>query len=125
MPVQEIPGTLHGDYSSGDRGAPPDCGLEEVLDRLVCQADQPGEACPPTEEMSETLRERDDHVTMRDGFKNLLGDEFVKGDLALSVTGGAEAAFLARGGEQILVAAVRAADAGKAPGEYPTPVEAV
>ncbi len=72
MPVQETPSTLHAGYSSGDRRARPCSGLEEVLDRLVGQAGEPGEARPPTEEWSETPREREDHLMMRDGFKNLL-----------------------------------------------------
>lgn len=41
-------------------------------------------------------------------FKDILGDEFAEGRLALRVTGGAEAALLAREREQILLAAVGA-----------------
>jgi hypothetical protein len=62
---------------------------------------------------------------MRDGFKNLFGDEFAEGGLALGVTRGTEAALLAREREQVLVAAVGAPDAGKAIRQNPASVEAL
>ncbi len=125
MPVQEIPGTLQAGHPAGNGGAGSRGGLEEILDRLIGQAGEAGEPLPRTEERPETPRQGDDDVAVRHRFEDLLGDELTEGRLALGVAGGAEAAFLAREGEQVLVAAVRTANAGKPPGENPTPVEAL
>lgn len=50
MPVQEIPGALQARHGVGDGCAASRGSLEEILDRLVGQAGEPGEALPPTEE---------------------------------------------------------------------------
>ncbi len=46
MPIEEAPSTLQARHGSGDRRARPRCGLEEVLDRLVGQAGEPGQPFP-------------------------------------------------------------------------------
>ncbi len=122
MPVQEIPGTLQAGYGTGNGGAGSCGSLKEVFDRRIGQPGEAGEALPPTEEGPESPRQRDDHVAMGHRCQDLPGDELAEGRLALGVTGRTEAALLAREGEQVLVAAVRTANAGKAPGEHATPV---
>jgi len=74
MPIEEAPSALHAGDSSGDRRARPGWGLEEVPDRLVGQAGQPGQPFPAAKERPQPPRERDDHVAVGDRFKDLLGD---------------------------------------------------
>lgn len=123
MPVQEIPRTLETGHPARDGRAASRGGLEEIFDSLVGQAGQAGEALAPTEEWPQAPRQGDDDMAMRHRRQDLLSDELAEGRLALGVTGGAEAALLAREREQILMAAVGAPDPGKAPGQHPTPVE--
>ena len=61
-------------------------------------------------------------MAVRDRFEDLLADEFAKGGLVPGVTGGTEAALLAQKCQEILVAAVRTENAGKAPGEHAAPL---
>jgi hypothetical protein len=125
VPAQEIPRALETGHGPRDGGAGSRGGLEEILDRLVGQAGQAGEALPPTEVRSETPRQRGDDVAVRHRFEDLVADELAEGRLALGVTGGAETALFTREREQVLMAAVRAAHAGKPPGEDSTPLEAL
>jgi hypothetical protein len=90
MPIQEIPGTLQARHGAGHGGAGARGGLEKVLDRLIGQAGQAGEALPPTEEGPQAPLEREDHVPMGDRCQDLLGDELAEGRLSLGVTEGAK-----------------------------------
>ncbi len=125
MPIEEAPRALHAGHSSGDRRPCARSGLQQLLERFVGQAGQPGEPFPAAKERPQPPRERDDHVAVGHRFQDLLRDELAKGRLPLRVAGGAETALLAREREQILVPAIGASDAGEAMGQNPAALEAL
>lgn len=119
MSVQEIPGTLQARDGARNGGAG-SCGdLEKILDSLIRQPGVPGEALATAEERPEAPWQRYDGVAMGHCRQALLADELAEGRLALGMAGGTEAALLAREREEVLVAALGAADADKAQASSP------
>jgi hypothetical protein len=96
MPIEEAPRALDARHGTGDSRPCARSGLQQLLERLVGQAGEPGEPLAAPEERPQPPRERDDNVAVGDGFQDLLGDEIAKGRLALRVAGGVQAALLAR-----------------------------
>jgi hypothetical protein len=123
MPIQEVASTLQAGDGTRDGCVAPTCGLEQLLERLVGQASESDESLPAAEEGPQAPGKREDRVAVRDKFQDLLRDELAKGRLPLGVARGAEAALLAREGEQVLVAAPRASDPRKAMGQNPAAAE--
>jgi len=125
MPIEEAPRALDARHGTGDSRPCARSGLQQLLERLVGQAGEPGEPLAAPEERPQPPGKGDDHVAVGHRFKDLLRDEPAEGRLALRVTGGAEAALLTRERKQVLVPAMGAADAGEAMSQNPTALKAL
>ena len=96
VPVQETPGALHACHSTWNCCPHSGSGLEEVFECFIGQSGEPGEPLATAEERPQAPRERDDHVAVGDGLDDLFGNELAEFNLPLLVTGGTQAAALAR-----------------------------
>jgi hypothetical protein len=76
MPIQEIAGALEARNGARNARVASRCGLEQLLERLVGETGESGQSLPAAEEGPQAAREREDHVTMGDGFQDLPRDDW-------------------------------------------------
>ncbi len=113
---KEVPVALNAGHRPGDAGPTVRGYLQELFKSLVGGAGQCGQPAPGAPEVGpQPPGEGEDHVPVGHRLEDSPGDELPELDLPLLVAGGTEAAPLAGEGQEVLVFAGRAADAGEAP----------